>query len=174
MSPLLPRGHRIDDGPKQRTKWSALKFRLALAARKYPIQISLVVSLLILSYPVILLIDATNDLEAAQKDLATAQRNLARATTDIQASRSEAIRRACEDQNKKNKDTSDRLTALAQADINNAKTRAAKTEIRRRRDVTLALIDALAPSENCDERVQRLAPDTTKPTVTVTPTPTRG
>jgi hypothetical protein len=170
---ILPKGRRKGDVKAQSTRWKALKFRLALAARRNPIQVALLVSLAILSYPVFLLVQAQHELESAQRDLTAA-------TIAIQESRSEAIRRACEEQNQKNKQTTDSLTKAAQADVDRAKTPAAKKEIMRRRDVTLALLNLLTPRDNCEDRVRRLAPDTTNPFATPTPihtptpTPTGG
>lgn len=55
----------------------------------------------------------------------------------------------CLKQNARHDDTSNQLIALAKVDEDARKTEAEKLEVRRRRDVTLALIDALAPKEKC-------------------------
>lgn len=67
--PLLPKGTRVGD-PELHGR-AALRFRLALAARKYPIQLAMVIMLVIVSYPVWLLVTASNRIEAAQRDLKT-------------------------------------------------------------------------------------------------------
>lgn len=67
----------------------------------------------------------------------------------IQNTRKEFVRTTCQNTNDRHDDTYRRLIALSQVDQNNAKTEAAKKEIRRRRDVTLGLIDALSPKQDC-------------------------
>lgn len=85
-------------------------------------------------------------------DLVKANQDFAKA---IQDQRRESIRTSCQAQNERNKATRDALTEGSDEDIRNAQTEAAKNEIRRRRDVTIALIDALAPRDNCEEAVRR-------------------
>jgi len=89
---------------------------------------------------------------------------------EVQNTRTEFIRTQCESQNKHNRDTSAQLTALALQDEQHRKTQAGKDEVRRRRDVTLSLIDALAPEQNCDYLV-KLATGEASPTPVPTPTP---
>lgn len=144
--PLLPRGHRKSDPNDQ-----GVRFRLGLIVRKYPVQIALIVALAVVAFPVYLLIDAKNDLAQAQRDLAAA-------TLAMQRSREEAVRTDCEDQNRRNINTSISLVMAAAADEAARKTDAGRMEVIRRRDVTLALIDALAPKKNCADEVRRLRP----------------
>lgn len=141
----LPKGLRADDPLRQEHGfWMDAKFRLGLLARKFPIQVALLLSLAVVSYPVILLVNAKNDLKEA--------------TQAIQNSREEVLLADCRDQNKRHDDTTKSLVDAAQIDQNNAPTEAAKLEIRRRRDVTLALIDALAPHADCEAAVRKLKP----------------
>lgn len=79
---------------------------------------------------------------------------------EIQAQRKDSIRALCEDQNARNKGTSQALIDAAQKDIDSRTTEAEKVENRRRRDVTLALIDALAPVQDCDKVVAEAVPKT--------------
>lgn len=72
---------------------------------------------------------------------------------EIQKQRKATILRACNEQNDQHDDTYNQLVALAKADEAQRKTEAGKREVRRRRDVTLALIDALAPHQNCKKLV---------------------
>lgn len=74
---------------------------------------------------------------------------------DIQTQRENSLRSLCEDQNKRHDDTSKKLTDAAAKDEAARKTEAGKAEVRRRRDVTLALIDALSPHQDCDELVKQ-------------------
>ena len=66
----------------------------------------------------------------------------------------EAIVRECQVTNQRHDDTYKSLVDAAAIDEDNAKTGAAKAEVRRRRDVTLALIDALAPKRDCDNLIR--------------------
>jgi len=72
---------------------------------------------------------------------------------DIQSQRAKSVRLACEDQNDRNTQTSDALIAAAEEDAAQRETEAEKAEVRRRRDVTLALINALQPVKDCQEVV---------------------
>jgi hypothetical protein len=83
------------------------------------------------------------------------------------------VRAECEKTNQRNTDTSNQLIGLAAEDAQNRKTAAGKIEVQRRRDVTLALIDALAPVEDCDYQVD-LALGRVTPTPTPSPTSTPG
>lgn len=74
---------------------------------------------------------------------------------DIQDQRRESIITGCRTQNARNEATKEALTSGSDQDIRNAPTEEAKDEVRRRRDVTLALIDALAPADNCEEAAKR-------------------
>lgn len=60
----------------------------------------------------------------------------------------------CMANNKRHDDTYKALTAAAADDEAKRKTEAGKTEVRRRRDVTLGLIDLLAPKIDCSKAVQ--------------------
>lgn len=75
------------------------------------------------------------------------------AADDIQQQRKEAIRRTCTEQNDRHDETYSKLIDAAKTDEDQRTTEAGKQEVRRRRDVTLALIDALAPHQNCDDMV---------------------
>lgn len=68
---------------------------------------------------------------------------------DIQQQRREATFNDCEETNKRNENTVAALKAGSDVDQNKALDEAARSEIRRRRDVTIALINALAPTEDC-------------------------
>lgn len=76
-------------------------------------------------------------------------------TQDIQHQRKTTIYTQCKQQNDRNKHTKDALIAGAAVDIAKRKTEAAKAEVRRRRDVTLGLIDALAPHQNCEALIAK-------------------
>lgn len=67
----------------------------------------------------------------------------------IKDARKEFVRITCLDTNQRHDKTYEQLIALANADQARAPDEAAREEIRRRRDVTLALIDALAPKQDC-------------------------
>lgn len=60
----------------------------------------------------------------------------------------------CTDSNTRAANTKTKLTELAAEDEASRKTEAGKAEVRRRRDVTLGLIDALQPTLDCDEVVE--------------------
>jgi hypothetical protein len=89
---------------------------------------------------------------------------------EIQDTREEFVRSQCESQNKHNKDTSAQLIGLAALDEKRRKTEAGKEEVRNRRDVTLALIEALAPKQDCDFLV-RVASGKATPTPEPSPIP---
>lgn len=70
----------------------------------------------------------------------------------IQTQRAESIRRQCEDQNRRNKATIARLDLrLKQLEEKAGPVAAARA--RASRDFTVALIDSLAPPQNCDDVV---------------------
>jgi hypothetical protein len=71
----------------------------------------------------------------------------------IQDQRRAAILNSCTEQNERNAKTSQALIEGAALDISKRKTEAAKNEVRRRRDVTLGLINALAPKQDCGKLV---------------------
>jgi hypothetical protein len=74
---------------------------------------------------------------------------------DIQSQRKTAILADCQAQNARHDGATNALIDGAGQDERNAPTEAAKAEIRRRRDVTLGLIDALAPKVDCVALVRR-------------------
>lgn len=75
------------------------------------------------------------------------------------------VQERCENQNVRHDNAVNALVAGSNQDLLNAKTEAARAEIRRRRDVTIALIDAISPKTDCDH------PDKVKPLPKVTPIP---
>lgn len=68
---------------------------------------------------------------------------------DIQKQRRDSIIESCEVQNDRHNDSIAALKEGSDIDQQNAPNEAARVEIRRRRDVTIALLDALAPVEDC-------------------------
>lgn len=76
-------------------------------------------------------------------------------TEEIQDQRKASIIDICRDQNKRHDDTYSALIVAAKVDEDKQKTQAGKREVRRRRDVTLALIDVLAPHQECDLLAER-------------------
>lgn len=87
---------------------------------------------------------------------------------DLRTTRANFTRDNCTATNSRHDNTYNALVAAAQTDQDNAPNEAAREEIRRRRDVTLALIDALAPHQNCTYLVKLSVGDAT-PTPTPTP-----
>ena len=74
----------------------------------------------------------------------------------IQDSRRDAIRNACEEQNERNRETIAQLDALLLTLRNNPEVpQAEKDRSQRNRQGTILLIEALAPSQNCDDLVKR-------------------
>lgn len=71
----------------------------------------------------------------------------------------------CQIMNTRHDNATNALIAGSNEDQLNAKTAEARVEIRRRRDVTLALIDAISPKTDCDN------PGKVKALPTVTPIP---
>ncbi|MGG6496168.1 UNVERIFIED_CONTAM: hypothetical protein NY603_24950, partial [Bacteroidetes bacterium 56_B9] len=67
-------------------------------------------------------------------------RSESKQNNEIQDQRREYVRQECQDVNTRHKNSSESLIEKAGEDIKNAPTKEAKTEIKRRRDVTLALI----------------------------------
>lgn len=75
----------------------------------------------------------------------------------------------CENQNTRHDNAISALIAGSNQDQLNAKTEAARVEIRRRRDVTIGLIDYLAPKTDCDHPVKVKALPTVTPIPEETP-----
>lgn len=71
----------------------------------------------------------------------------------------------CRNQNTRHDNAISALIIGSNQDQLNAKTEETRVEIRRRRDVTISLIDAIAPKTDCDNPVK------VKPLPTVTPIP---
>lgn len=71
----------------------------------------------------------------------------------IQEQRRNFIFDSCREQNRRNRNTKRTLRLGANIDQRNAPLEA-RAEIRRRRNVTLGLIDALAPVQNCKEEAK--------------------
>lgn len=68
--------------------------------------------------------------------------------------RNQALITVCKNGNERHDNTINALVAGSNTDQQNAETEAAKMEIRRRRDVTISLIDAIAPKLDCDDPEQ--------------------
>jgi hypothetical protein len=77
-------------------------------------------------------------------------------TRSIQTQRRESIKKTCSDQNDRNRNTTRALIKVAQPDIDASKTQAGKNELQRRRNVTLKLVNALQPTQDCDALVKKL------------------
>lgn len=73
---------------------------------------------------------------------------------DIQQQRREAILESCTAQNARHDGSVKALVDGSNLDQKNAPNAAARKEIRRRRDVTIALLDALAPVQNCQKLIK--------------------
>jgi hypothetical protein len=71
----------------------------------------------------------------------------------IQDQRRNLISDSCKEQNDRNRNTKNALRIQAAIDERNAPPEA-RAEIRRRRDVTFLLIDALVPVKNCQQEVK--------------------
>lgn len=69
--------------------------------------------------------------------------------SQIQNQRKAYVRETCQDTNDKHRKAVSALVTGSSADIAAATSEAEKNDIRRRRDVTLALLDAIAPVQNC-------------------------
>lgn len=87
---------------------------------------------------------------------------------DIQQQRRDATLVDCEKTNARNAGTQKALKDGSDQDIANAPTEAAKDEIRRRRDVTIGLINAVSPVQDC----QALVKEAVQPPKSTTPIPT--
>ena len=94
------------------------------------------------------------------------QDQIEKQAANIQDQRAQAIGDDCKDQNQRHDQAVNKLMLGAQADIDNAESQAEKKEIARRRDVTIGLIDALSPVQDCEqlvaESVQAPPPDDDK------------
>jgi len=66
----------------------------------------------------------------------------------------QAQTKACENRNERHDNAINALVTGSNIDQQNAPTEAAKAEIRRRRDVTISLIDAIAPKVDCSDPKQ--------------------
>lgn len=73
---------------------------------------------------------------------------------EIQQQRRDSILESCTAQNKRHDGSVAALVKGSDEDQANAPNEAARKEIRRRRDVTIALLDALAPVEDCQQKVK--------------------
>lgn len=78
----------------------------------------------------------------------------------IQEQRRNFVRQDCLEQNARNAETKAALIVGSDADIRDAPSKAAADEVRRRRDVALGLIDALAPRRNCDQEADQAVKET--------------
>lgn len=74
----------------------------------------------------------------------------AQRANDIEDSRRDTIRTACEETNSRNRETVQRIRVLA--------TRDKRPDIEERVENTIQLIDALSPVQDCDRLAERLAP----------------
>lgn len=75
-------------------------------------------------------------------------------TADIQKQRRSSIIEGCSTQNARHDGALKALTEGSDLDQKNAPDEATRAEIRRRRDVTIALLDALAPVEDCQAKAK--------------------
>lgn len=73
----------------------------------------------------------------------------------IQEQRRDAIRKNCEDQNRRHDRTLGRLAKAEKKAEKKAKTRKQKMKIRNGAEVSIGLIDTLAPHQNCKAVVRR-------------------
>ena len=73
---------------------------------------------------------------------------------DIQKQRKDSIIESCTTQNARHDGSVKALVKGSDIDQENAANEAARVEIRRRRDVTIALLDALAPVEDCKAKAK--------------------
>lgn len=65
-----------------------------------------------------------------------------------------AVKEACANRNEQHDNAINSLIEGSDIDQQNALTEETKAEIRRRRDVTIGLIDAVAPKRDCDDLTQ--------------------
>lgn len=82
--------------------------------------------------------------------------------------------RLCDNQNKRHDNAITVLMVGSDQDQANAPTEAAKAEVRRRRDVTVGLLDSVAPKVDCEDpgTVKLIQPQIPAPPLPPTPTPT--
>lgn len=95
-----------------------------------------------------------NDQQHTADQLAVLVKQNKQFADDIQKQRKDSIIESCTAQNARHDGAVKALTEGSDIDQENAKTEEAKAEIRRRRDVTIALLDALAPVENCQQKAR--------------------
>lgn len=80
----------------------------------------------------------------------------AQVVKQIQDERANNIRSSCQDQNTRHDDTVAALDKLADRDLKQADTPAEKVRAQQTIDGTKALVDALAPKGDCEQRVREL------------------
>lgn len=150
--------------PERRKEYTGLEERLDTHAEVLEKRLSRFIIKALLAFAAIGLLTAVAlfgfglvlDKQSSTADRLTAVVEANRQTAiEIQNQRKDSIRSACELTNKRHNDTTKALIIGAGADINSRKTEAGKKEVRRRRDVTLGLINALVPKQNCDALVER-------------------
>lgn len=107
---MLPRGQRVDD----QSETKSFRFRLALAATKYPVQIALIIALVVLVYPVALLVESNADQKASNKRLRAASADLREALATIAGNRKVLFARQCSQSNR-NAKANNRQTTYFQA-----------------------------------------------------------
>jgi hypothetical protein len=90
----------------------------------------------------------------------------------VKDTRMDFVRSTCMSQNKTHDDTYSALVAAAAKDEADRKTEAGKAEVRRRRDVTLGLIDLLAPKQDCEYLVKLSVGEAEPTPVPTIPKPT--
>ena len=98
--------------------------------------------------------DTADKLEALVKSNQALTLQNKRFAEDIQQQRRDSIRDACVAQNKRHDGSVAALVKGSDEDQANAPNEDARKEIRRRRDVTIALLDALAPVQDCEKLVK--------------------
>lgn len=102
-----------------------------------------------------------DQLQVAQRQLTVLVKQNKDTAAAIQKQRKDSIRSSCEETNARYIGSRDALIKGSDEDQANAPDAAARKEIRRRRDVTLALLKALQPFKNCDEEVAKAVKPTT-------------
>jgi len=102
-----------------------------------------------------------DQLQKTQDQLTILVANNKKSAADIQQQRKDSIRNSCEETNTRYIGSRDALIKGSDEDQKNAANEAARVEIRRRRDVTLALLKALQPYKNCDAEVTKAVQPTT-------------
>ena len=82
---------------------------------------------------------------------ATEAQTAARTAQLLAVSTANERRVACKDQNMRHDATTKSLIDAAAIDADKQDTQAGKLEVQRRRDVTIGLIDAIAPTQDCSK-----------------------